>query len=68
MNQFLGDSKTELGRDKPSESALHQEMEELKKNTAIYFKRFKKEKRVRRRLQEQLELETKRREQVRVSA
>ncbi len=56
---ILGDSKTELGQ-----SALHKELEELKRNTALYFKRFKKEKRVRRRLQEQLEMETKRREQV----
>ena len=57
--------KTELLREKESQSALHKELDELKKNTALYFRRFKKEKRVRRRLQEQLEMETKRREQVR---
>ena len=63
---FIGDSKPEsVGRENnSSQSALQKEMEELKKNTDLYFKRFKKEKRVRRRLQEQLEIETKRREQV----
>ena len=59
-----GDLKTELLREKESQNALHKELDELKKNTALYFRRFKKEKRVRRRLQEQLEMETKRREQV----
>jgi len=55
----IGDPKTDL-----DSNALHKEVEELKRNTALYFKRFKKEKRVRRKLQEQLELETKRRQQV----
>ena len=66
MLLFIGDSKPEsVGRENnSSQSALQKEMEELKKNTDLYFKRFKKEKRVRRRLQEQLEIETKRREQV----
>ncbi len=40
------------------------EVEELKKNTQVYLRRFKKEKRYRRRLQEQLEQETKRRVQM----
>ena len=40
------------------------ELEELRKNNQIYFRRFKKEKRYRRRLQEQLEHETKRRVQM----
>merc|ERR1711935_623066 len=40
------------------------EMDELKKNSQIYLRRFKKEKRYRRKLQEQLEMETKRRVQM----
>ena len=39
-------------------------MDELKKNSQIYLRRFKKEKRYRRKLQEQLEMETKRRVQM----
>ena len=39
-------------------------MEELKNNSAIYIRRFKKERRCRRRLQEELEIEKKRRMQV----
>ena len=39
-------------------------MDELKKNSQLYLRRFKKEKRYRRKLQEQLEMETKRRLQM----
>ena len=44
--------------------AIQKELEEMKKNNQIYLKRIKKEKRFRRKLQEQLEQETKRRVQV----
>jgi len=49
-----GEAKTEL----------KSEMDELKKNSQLYLRRFKKEKRYRRKLQEQLEMETKRRLQM----
>ena len=62
---FSADSKTDSSSS-PSNSNHNSssEVEELKKNTQIYLKRFKKEKRFRRKLQEQLELETKRRVQM----
>lgn len=47
-----------------SEDNVHKEIDELRRNTQIYFKRFKKEKRYRRKLQEQLEQETRRRVQM----
>ena len=43
---------------------MHKEIDELRRNTQIYFRRFKKEKRYRRKLQEQLEQETRRRVQM----
>ena len=43
---------------------IHKEIDELRRNTQIYFRRFKKEKRYRRKLQEQLEQETRRRVQM----
>jgi len=52
---------TEKGGDK---TELKGEMDELKKSSQIYLRRFKKEKRYRRKLQEQLEMETKRRLQM----
>ncbi|TRY73892.1 hypothetical protein TCAL_07775 [Tigriopus californicus] len=56
-------NKAPMSRTTPSGS-IHDELEEMKKNSQIYLKRFKKEKRYRRKLQEQLELETKRRVQM----
>eukprot|EP00096_Caligus_rogercresseyi_P015210 TRINITY_DN765_c0_g1_i1.p1 TRINITY_DN765_c0_g1~~TRINITY_DN765_c0_g1_i1.p1 ORF type:complete len:739 (+),score=283.40 TRINITY_DN765_c0_g1_i1:176-2392(+) len=53
--------KSELLKEKESQSALYKELQELKRNTAVYMRRFKKEKKFRRRLQEQLSQETKRR-------
>merc|ERR1711971_1417354 len=52
---------TEKGGDK---TELKGEMDEPKKSSQIYLRRFKKEKRYRRKLQEQLEMETKRRLQM----
>ena len=49
---------------KSSSEDVHKEIDELRRNTQIYFKRFKKEKRYRRKLQEQLEQETRRRVQM----
>ena len=50
VRNFLAAEKTDL---------IRQELEEQKKSSQIYFRRFKKEKRYRRKLQEQLEQETK---------
>lgn len=52
--------KTDLAK----EEQTQRELDELKKNTQLYVKRFKKEKRYRRKLQEQLEQETRRRVQM----
>ena len=56
----IGDSKT----DPKSNSDIIREFEELKKNSQLNLRRLKKEKRYRRKLQEQLEIETKRRVQM----
>merc|ERR1711953_1228517 len=56
-NQGTGELKTDSKR-------LEHEMEEVKKNRDIYLRRFKKEKRYRRKVQEQLEVETQRRLQM----
>eukprot|EP00095_Tigriopus_kingsejongensis_P011495 maker-scaffold56_size446035-snap-gene-2.11 protein:Tk11495 transcript:maker-scaffold56_size446035-snap-gene-2.11-mRNA-1 annotation:"hypothetical protein KGM_05630" len=45
-------------------SSMQEELEEQKKSAQLYLRRFKKEKRYRRKLQEQLEMETKRRVQM----
>ena len=50
MSAFSSAEKTDLVR---------LELEEQKKSSQLYFRRFKKEKKYRRRLQEQLEQETK---------
>merc|ERR1719510_620528 len=55
-----GDSKT----DPKNNSDIIREFEELKKNSQLNLRRLKKEKRYRRKLQEQLEIETKRRVQM----
>ena len=57
---YIGDSKT----DPKSNSDIIREFEELKKNSQLNLRRLKKEKRYRRKLQEQLEIETKRRVQM----
>ena len=57
----LGNSKTDPN--KPSGDLIH-ELEELKKNSQLNLRRLKKEKRYRKKLQEQLEAETKRRVQM----
>ena len=49
---------------KTDSKGLEREMEEVKKNRDIYLRRFKKEKRYRRKVQEQLEVETQRRLQM----
>ena len=56
----IGDSKT----DPKSNSDIIREFEELKKNSQLNLRRLKKEKRYRRKLQEQLDIETKRRVQM----
>jgi len=56
-----GNSKTDPN--KPSGDLIH-ELEELKKNSQLNLRRLKKEKRYRKKLQEQLEAETKRRVQM----
>ena len=56
-NQGTGELKTDSKR-------LEHEMEEVKKNRDIYLRRFKKEKKYRRKVQEQLEVETQRRLQM----
>ena len=58
---YLGNSKTDPN--KPSGDLIH-ELEELKKNSQLNLRRLKKEKRYRKKLQEQLEAETKRRVQM----
>jgi len=52
------DLKGELEKEKESQSAIRKKIEEETKTTDLYLRRFKKEKRMRRRLQEQLEAET----------
>ena len=54
----------ELKTDSKNSSEVLREFEEVKKNSQIYLRRFKKEKRYRRKLQEQLEVETQRRVQM----
>jgi len=56
--------KADNDDDDDDEKESNKEVEELKRNTAMYLRRFKKEKRHRRRLQEQLEQETRRRVQM----
>ena len=56
----IGDSKT----DPKNNSDIIREFEELKKNSQLNLRRLKKEKRYRRKLQEQLDIETKRRVQM----
>jgi len=56
---------TPVVKEKKSTSEdIHKEIDELRRNTQMYFRRFKKEKRYRRKLQEQLEQETRRRVQM----
>jgi len=52
------DLKGELEKEKESQSAIRKKIEEETKTTDLYLRRFRKEKRLRRRLQEQLENET----------
>jgi hypothetical protein len=64
-------SKDTINKDTPpikekknTSEDVHREIDELRRNTQVYFRRFKKEKRYRRKLQEQLEQETRRRVQM----
>ena len=59
---IIGELKTDSKNS--SDSSILREFEEVKKNSQIYLRRFKKEKRYRRKLQEQLEVETQRRVQM----
>jgi len=52
------DLKGELEKEKESHSTIRKKIEEETKTTDLYLRRFRKEKRLRRRLQEQLENET----------
>lgn len=52
------DLRGELEKEKESQSTIRKKIEEETKTTDLYLRRFRKEKRLRRRLQEQLENET----------
>jgi len=54
------DLKGELEKEKESQSAIRKKIEEETKTTDLYLKRFRKEKKLRRQLQEKLENETRR--------
>jgi len=53
------DLKEELEKEKESQNAIRKRIEEESKTTDLYLRRFRKEKKWRRKLQEQLEVETK---------
>jgi len=53
-----GDLRGELEKEKESQTAIRKKIEEETKTTDLYLRRFRKEKKLRRRLQEQLEAET----------
>jgi len=58
-----GEISNELKKEKELRSSLEKQLEEVKRNGAIYLRRFKKEKKLRRKLQEELEFESKKRAQ-----
>eukprot|EP00090_Calanus_glacialis_P046291 TRINITY_DN9015_c0_g1_i1.p1 TRINITY_DN9015_c0_g1~~TRINITY_DN9015_c0_g1_i1.p1 ORF type:complete len:673 (+),score=131.04 TRINITY_DN9015_c0_g1_i1:378-2396(+) len=58
-----GEISYELKKEKELRSSLEKQLEEVKRNGAIYLRRFKKEKKLRRKLQEELEFESKKRAQ-----
>lgn len=53
------DLKDELDKEKESQSAIKRKIEEETKTTDLYLKRFRKERKLRKQLEDQLEMETK---------
>merc|ERR1711915_106187 len=53
----------ELKKEKELRTSLEKQLEEVKKNGAIYLKRFKKERKLRRKLEEDFKFESKKRAQ-----